>query len=203
MSSRHTFVRQLAVWLAAHAAQVLPLRRADWASAIRNEVHHITGNQAALRWAVGCVFASYFERMRTMIESTQRISRWVLVVEMLCFFTPLTLLCFAVLGNLNLMTGQEVILGLTGAAAGPAGLIIAFKIVVLNRPSLTKSAMTTLAILAVWTLFGYSLQLLSQGGVDHWWSFWREFVLIALLPAIGSAHLIYLASRSARNAPAR
>jgi hypothetical protein len=202
MNSRSTRVRQLAVWLAAHAAKVLPGNRADWATAIRNEVHYITGNNTAFMWALGCVFASYIERMRTMTGSDLRISRWVLVVEMLCFFTPLTMLCFTVFAYLDRLTVQQILLSLSVAVTGPVGLVVAFKSIVLNRPSLAKSAMTALGILAVWTLLGYSLQLLSQGGVDHWWRFWREFVLIALLPAIGNAHLIFLASRSTRNVPA-
>jgi hypothetical protein len=199
MSSRRSIVHQVAVWLAAHAARVLPRDRADWASAIRSEVHHVPGDQAALSWALGCVLASYIERMRTMTAGNQPISRWVLVVEMLCFFTPLTLLCFAIIGYLDLMTKQQAILSLTVAAAGPVGLVVAFRTVVLNRPSLTKSAIAVLAVLAAWTMVGYSLQLASQGGVDHWWRFWREFVLIALLPAVGIAHLIYLATHSTAN----
>jgi hypothetical protein len=51
---------------------------------------------------------------------------------MLCCFTPLTLLCIAVLANLGRMQGKAGMLALTVAAAGPIGLIVAFKVVVLN-----------------------------------------------------------------------
>jgi TRAP-type C4-dicarboxylate transport system permease small subunit len=61
-----------------------------------------------------------------------------------------------------------------------------------NRLSLTKFAMVALCILAAWTGFAYSLQLLAEAEPA---SHWRDFVLIALLPALGIAHLLYLATR--------
>ena len=192
MNGRRSVVRHFAVRLAAHAEKALPRGRADWASAMRNEVHHISGNYAALKWALGCVFASYRERMRTMIAGNPRISRWVLVLEMLFCFTPLTWLCLATFANLGRMEGKTGIFALTVAAAGPIGLIVAFKVVVLNRPSLTKFAMAVLCILAAWTGFAYSLQILAEAEPTH---HWRDFVLIALLPALGIAHLLYLATR--------
>jgi hypothetical protein len=192
MNIRRSVVRDFAVWLAAHAEKALPRSRADWASAMRNEVQHISNNHAALKWALGCVFASYRERLRTMIARNPRISRWVLVLEMLVCFTPLTWLCLATFANLGRMDGKTGMVALTVAAAGPIGLVVAFKVVVLNRPSLTKLAMAALCILAAWTGLTYSLQLLAEPEPA---SHWREFVLIALLPALGIAHLLYLASR--------
>jgi hypothetical protein len=192
MNNRRSVVRDFAVRLAAHAEKILPRSRADWANAMRNEVHYISGNHAALKWALGCLFVSYRERMRTMIDSNPRISRWVLVLEMLFCFAPLTLLCLATFANLGRMEGKTAMVALTVAAAGPIGLIVAIKVVVLNRPSLTKFAMAALCILAAWTGFAYSLQILAEAEPA---SHWREFVLIALLPAVGIAHLLYLATR--------
>ena len=59
-------LRRLASALLAHAARTLPRRRASWAEAIEAEAQHIESDAAALRWAVGCVFASYRERIRAM-----------------------------------------------------------------------------------------------------------------------------------------
>jgi hypothetical protein len=192
MKNGRSVLRHFAVRLAAHAEKVLPRSRADWARAMRSEIHHISGNHATLKWALGCVFASYSERMRTMIGNSPRISRWVLVLEMLCCFTPLTLLCLAVLANLGRMEGKAGILALTVTATGPIGLIVAFKVVVLNRPPLTKFAIATLCVLAAWTGLAYSLQIIAEGEPAH---AWREFILIALLPVLGIAHLLYLATR--------
>ena len=74
-----------------------------------------------------------------MIARNPRISRWVLVLEMLVCFTPLTWLCLATFANLGRMDGKTGMVALTVAAAGPIGLVVAFKVVVLNRPSLTHS----------------------------------------------------------------
>lgn len=56
----------LARRLAHHAANVLPRHRAAWGEAIRNEVEFIESDTAALRWAAGCVIASYAERINPM-----------------------------------------------------------------------------------------------------------------------------------------
>ncbi len=45
-----------------HTANVLPKSRSDWAQAMTNELEHVEGDFAALRWATGCVLASYIER---------------------------------------------------------------------------------------------------------------------------------------------
>jgi uncharacterized membrane protein YhdT len=193
MSSRHSRLRDVAVRLATHAAKALPPGRADWSQAMQSEIHHIPHSRTALAWAFGCVLASYTERMRTMISGNPGISRWVLIAEMLCCFTPLTLVCLAVVENLGRMQGAAGILALTVTAAGPVGLIVAFKVVVLSRPLLTRLVAAGLCGLAAWVVLAYSLQLLPGGQpVGHW----REFVLIALLPASGFGHLLHLASHS-------
>jgi len=58
--------RPLATVLAHHAANCLPHSRAAWADAIRHEVEFIDNDKAALRWAAGCVLASYAERINPM-----------------------------------------------------------------------------------------------------------------------------------------
>jgi len=45
-----------------HAANVLPESRSVWAEAMISELEHIEGDFTALRWARGCVLASYIER---------------------------------------------------------------------------------------------------------------------------------------------
>jgi hypothetical protein len=55
--------RRFAVRLAQHAAWVLPGGRAPWAEAMRRELDYIADDPAALRWALGCVLASYRARL--------------------------------------------------------------------------------------------------------------------------------------------
>jgi hypothetical protein len=55
--------RRWAVKLAQHASWVLPGARSPWAEAMRRELDYIEDDRAALRWAVGCVLASYKARI--------------------------------------------------------------------------------------------------------------------------------------------
>jgi pimeloyl-ACP methyl ester carboxylesterase len=55
--------RRLAVKLAQHACWVLPGARSPWAAAMRRELEYIEDDPAALRWALGCVVASYRTRL--------------------------------------------------------------------------------------------------------------------------------------------
>jgi hypothetical protein len=55
--------RQWAVKLAQHASSVLPGAQSPWAEAMRRELDYIADDAAALRWAIGCVCASYRARL--------------------------------------------------------------------------------------------------------------------------------------------
>lgn len=57
-------IRRFATRLVAHAARVLG--RSSWGEAMKSELAHIDGDFEALRWAIGCVIASYVERTRVM-----------------------------------------------------------------------------------------------------------------------------------------
>jgi hypothetical protein len=55
--------RRLAVKLAQHAASVLPGARSPWADAMRHELDYIGDDSVAVRWALGCIAASYRARL--------------------------------------------------------------------------------------------------------------------------------------------
>ena len=55
--------RRMAARLAQHAAWVLPGAGSPWADAMRRELDYIEDDSAALRWALGCVLASYKARL--------------------------------------------------------------------------------------------------------------------------------------------
>lgn len=59
-------LRRLAIALVRHAGRALPKARFQWATAMAHEVGCITDDAAALRWAFGCVLASYKERITAM-----------------------------------------------------------------------------------------------------------------------------------------
>jgi succinate dehydrogenase hydrophobic anchor subunit len=77
MSADPSLARRIARIWAEHATAVLPSRRADWATAIQNEVDCIDEDGAALAWAFGAVAASYAERVR---ELDWLRSRWATLV---------------------------------------------------------------------------------------------------------------------------
>jgi len=55
--------RRWAMRLAQHALCVMPGARSSWADAMRRELDYIPNDAAALRWALGCVLASYRSRL--------------------------------------------------------------------------------------------------------------------------------------------
>ena len=63
MNSESGRWRRLSVTLARHAASVLPGAGSSWVEAMRRELDYIDDDPAALRWALGCVLASYRVRL--------------------------------------------------------------------------------------------------------------------------------------------
>jgi hypothetical protein len=196
MSRGSTSVQhRIANRLVRHAARVLPPKREHWANAMAAELAHIPDGSAALQWALGCVLASYSERIKHMTTVKPGLSREVLCVEMFCFFvTP-------VLGFIDVLTPPyyaplgDTIFILSYALLGPVGLALAFKTVVLNRPALPNVGTWILGFLAAWALVGSLIySIVRNGTMDLEWG--RAYALIALFPAFAAAHLIYLSSRS-------
>lgn len=66
MNAAPGLTRLMAHALAHHAARGLPFERTAWAEPMRQEVDAIEDDLAALRWAAGCVVATYSERITTM-----------------------------------------------------------------------------------------------------------------------------------------
>jgi hypothetical protein len=63
MTSATNCWRRLAMRLARHAEWVLPGARTPWADAMRHELDYISDDPVAVRWALGCVLASYRARL--------------------------------------------------------------------------------------------------------------------------------------------
>jgi hypothetical protein len=62
MNATPSRFRRLAGTLTRHAARVLPSAPSSWAQAMRHELAYIADDKAALRWAFGCMLASYKAR---------------------------------------------------------------------------------------------------------------------------------------------
>jgi hypothetical protein len=194
MTSGQANARKVAVLLIKHAAWVSPPDRKEWSQAMINELDHVPRGASALWWALGCTFASYLERMRIMTRSLTNLPRWLLALEMAVCLVPLTLLFIAVLA----MTARSVmpleygILSGSATLLGPLGLAVALRIVFFAGGSVGRTTTTILALLAAWTVLAYSGQLLHNGTPFSGW--WREFVLIALLPSWAVVHLLRINS---------
>ena len=186
---------RIAVRLVRHAAKVLPPNREHWADAMAAELAHIPDDPAALKWALGCVLASYSERIQHMTTVKPGLSRWVLFVEMLCFLAMPTLGFFDVLTPPYYAPLRVTVFILSIALLGPVALVVAFKTVVLNRPKLPAVAGWALRILAAWALLANLMYLLASNGAMQL-DWWRGYMLVALLPALAAAHLIYLSTHS-------
>lgn len=83
-------IRRLAIRLVAHAARVYG--GSPWGAAMQNELEHIEGDLDALRWAIGCVVASWVERTRVMDVLRAPAARAVLA---LVIFTQVAAFLFA------------------------------------------------------------------------------------------------------------
>lgn len=74
----------LAARLLDHAAGVMPPARADWVRGMRAELAHIADPLAAAAFALGCVQASYAQRIADMLILA-RLTRWTLAASALGF----------------------------------------------------------------------------------------------------------------------
>jgi hypothetical protein len=198
MSGR--FLRRAAKRLAAHAGRALPRNRAEWAKAMRHETDHVPNGAAAFVWALGCVFASYLERIRVMRIGNARVSPWVLCLEMALCFVPLTWMFAALVSRGAFGFAGPIPIDawflnmLFSTTLGPIGLIVAFRVVVLNRRSFGWFTLAALCLPAAWTLLEFAVafgRLMLSSGYPV--EATGGLILFAALPAVGVAHLVYLA----------
>ena len=199
MTSGETNVRTLAVMLVKHAAWVAPPDRKEWSHAMINELEHIPRDTSALRWALGCTLVSYLERTHLMRRSMTNLPRWLLSLEMAVCLVPLTWLFIAVLSMMarGRMPLEYGILAGSATLLGPVGLAVAMRIVFATGGSVDRATTAILASLAAWTVLAYSGQGLHNGTPFSTW--WREFVLMAVLPSWAVVHLLQINSQ--RRAP--
>jgi hypothetical protein len=72
MNAAPSRFRRWAIALARHAAWVLPSAPSSWAQAMQHELAYIADDKAALRWALGCLLASYKARLTHRPRSSPR-----------------------------------------------------------------------------------------------------------------------------------
>ena len=69
MTALRLITRRVAYRVAQHAARISPPERADWCQAMTHEMDHLPREASVLKWALGCVYVSYTERVRAMTRS--------------------------------------------------------------------------------------------------------------------------------------
>jgi len=186
--------QKMAALLVRHAVWVAPPERKEWSHAMINELDHVPPGASVLRWAAGCALVSYLERINIMTRSLTNLPRWLLSLEMALCLVPVTWLFIAILtatarGRLAMEYG---ILSGSATLLGPVCVAVAMRIVFARKSSVGRLTATLLPLLAAWTVVAYAGQLLHNGSPFSEW--WREFVLIALLPSWAVVHLLQINS---------
>lgn len=155
------------------------------------ELEHIPQDLAALRWAAGCVWVSYRERMNHMNAISTKLPRWLLSLEMALCLVPMTLMFVNIVAYAarGIMPLADLLRFGTVALIGPLASLLALRVLFFSRRPVSPGLFVVAALLAAWTLFAYLGELLHNGTVPF---MWREYVLIALLPALAVAHLAYI-----------
>jgi hypothetical protein len=175
---------------------VSPGERGEWAQAMINELDYLSPDMSAVNWALGCIFVCYSERIRAMIRPFESVPRWILVLEVLVCFLPLALLFFAVLqtGVHGGFYPQSFLLYCSGTVLGPVGLAAGFQSIFFKARGMSRATLVGLCLLAAWTLAAYSAQILTFGQ-SHLSDWWRELVIIAVLPTLAVLHLVWINSQ--------
>jgi len=206
---RPALTRRWANAMAGCALRALPAARAPWARAMQSEMAYLS-DRAALRWALGCCVAAATLRINSMMTGDLKISRFILVPEMLLCFAPLCLLwCDAAraissiaqanspffLQTLLDTTGGRVVLlqlitGVVVGLLGPLGLIASLWPILSRRPLkyryLGAACVTGSVILG---LVYFASAFFMEPGAWQNPDYWRFGVLLAL-PVLAAVHLM-------------
>jgi hypothetical protein len=91
MSAESSRWRRIALRFVGHASWVLPGARSGWADAMQRELDYIEDDQAALRWAIGCVTASYSSRLAALPRLRWRIASGPVLAGSMLFLIAMAL----------------------------------------------------------------------------------------------------------------
>jgi hypothetical protein len=223
MNASSFLKRRLTLLLMRCADQLLPASRDDWAKAMRAELDHLADNRDGLAWAMGCLVAASKERIVTMVTGNLKISRWILLPEMLLCFVPLTFGWLDAIGGssdvmrlggdaiqkrfLQVPGGSFILAALLAGAIlgvlGPLGLTAAFRLVFSGHAPRNQWLRTALfagpiayGVLTVFIrLAAGGAGALALNAADSF-DFWSGVLLLSALPALGAAHMLRLAPPS-------
>lgn len=223
MNESISLKRRLTLVLMRCVNEVLPASRDDWAKAMRAELDHLQDDQDALAWAMGCLVAASKERMVIMVTGNLKVSRWILLPEMLLCFVPLTIGWLDAIGGnsgvvrlngdviqkhfLRVPGGTVILAALIAGAVlgvlGPLGLTAAFRLVASGHPPRNQWLRTALVAgpVAYGVLTLVTRVALGGAGALAFYApdsfdFWSGILLLSVLPAVGAVHMLRLAPQS-------
>ncbi len=192
------------------AAALLGKHGNEWLQAMQAELDHVPADER-LMWSLGCLLAALKRRFQVMRIGNFQIPRGLLLLELLVCFAPITLGWWdAVFGpsgvlGLNQSVIQQhfsatplarTVLGMMIGAAviglvGPIGLFLASRAAVTGA-GLRSRALGIAMIAGVMLYIGASILLRMFSGPGAYAATLSFIVLIGALPALGTAHLMYL-----------
>jgi hypothetical protein len=196
-------------WLFALARRLMPPERRVWSEAMHAESAYLPDRDAA-RWALGCLFTATRERFLPMNTKDLRISRWVMLVEALGCFGPMTLGWYEItLGDSGLLRHTAaivskyylpipggaylfsmIVLGTIVGVVGPIGLYLGLRYVASGRGLGNRAFGCALIAAPLVYELGGVLGLLF--GPPDFHPDPAMAVLFVLLPIAGIAHLMML-----------
>jgi len=207
-------LKYIAFMLMKLALRILPSSCNEWARAMLTEFHYLDRDHDALLWAGGCVIAAISMRLDTMIIGNLKISRWILIPELLLCFVPLTLFwldtSFGIYGifrhNMDFVQQNIVrfpegtaftVMILTTAVLGllgPVGLISAFRLIVLKQP--VHARIAGIGLIAGPFILGIVTVtcLLLMRPVIWLDELGLVMLLFSVMPSIGAAHMFYIST---------
>lgn len=202
------------------AAWTIEKQDSEWARAMRAELEHVPARVRS-SWAIGCLISAIKRRLDFMRIENFRVSRGVLLLELLVCFVPLTWGWWEVLfGSSNILRlnpalveehflGSSLGIGVLGmmlggvviGIVGPIGLFLMSRAVMSGKGLGSRPwGLTMIAAVAGYAAASILLRLIAGPGA---YAADLSFILLfGILPAAGIAHLMYLA-RTAPNDSAR
>lgn len=208
----------LAAFLLSLARRLMPPGRDEWFAAMRAESNYLSDAER-LRWAFGCFITAVKQRFAPMDTGNFRVSRWVMLVETLGAFGPLTLTFWEItFGGSGLVRmspaiidkvflhypggayilAMQIVGGVVGLL-GPIGLILGLRFVITGEGLRNRALASTLMGLPIVAHVLGTIAGFVVGPSDFGFSlfgFWLYTVMLTAVPAAVIWHLAILGRRA-------
>jgi len=201
MKKERALSRLLARTLLDHAVRACPASQMKWVAAAANEFDSIASSYDSLSWSLGTIWVSYKARVSAMSISDPQLPKILLILEALTCFLPSSLLWIWTLRAMaeHMLPTPAALCLLTAAAIGPIGLAVFGKLVLRSSAPCREFWSVALISLAGWAPVVILLLPITPTSFKD--LPWRDCVLLAVLPLIGSAHYAFLERHPQSTAP--